>query len=436
VKLFNDVARRLIILSFRRNFEYSPPVAKIPEDIKMPEKRYTRKMSYNDRLFAVVERICPPCLNQFVAEGEGSFDVEKWRDAVRIASAANPGSRLVLKGHLGRSRWVDSGNTPPVTEVDGNSWDGMGPAGAPFLDKGLCLRNGPTSEVLLINGSPLRVCFRTHHAVMDGMGLLTWMEDIFRVLRGEEPKGSTATITDTELARANQTEYRKPFPRNNIAPTGKPSGRKRGVTWKRVIIPGSYKNTLGQVVVLAAREAWRYQDGPVRFAIPVDLRFRQKGLRSTANLAIAIYVEVKKDSTPADIAEDIRKQVAEKRDCMIDRTDPFLRFLPMMYLTRKGNSRIENCNKTGLYGSSGLISNMGKVPVQFFSGGGFNTRLIWGIPPSIENIPFLIGFAIRDDEVTLSLGVPEVLAGENRVDTFFKNLLEGLVPADEGSGKK
>jgi hypothetical protein len=370
-----------------------------------------------------------------VAEGDGTLDVQKWREAVRFASAANPGSRLVLKGHLGASRWVDSGDTPPVTEVDGSSWDGMGPEGAPFLERSLCIRKGPTCEVLLIKGNPTRVCFRSHHAVMDGMGMLTWMGDIFAVLRGEEPKGSNAAITDTELARANQDQYRKPFPRNNIAPTGKPSAAKRGVTWKRVIIPGNYKNILGQVVVLSAREAWRYQDGPVRFAIPVDLRFRQKGLRSTANLAIAIYVEVKRDSSPADVAEDIRRQVAEKRDCMIDRTDPFLRYLPMGYLVKKGNERIDSCNKTGLFGSSGLISNMGKLPMQYFSGGGFNSRIIWGIPPGIENIPFLIGFASREDEVTLSVGMPHTLAGEQRMEIFLRNLKEGLVPADTAGSK-
>jgi len=36
----------------------------------MSKKSYTRKMSYNDRLFAVSEKICPPGLNQFVCEGE------------------------------------------------------------------------------------------------------------------------------------------------------------------------------------------------------------------------------------------------------------------------------------------------------------------------------------------------------------------------------
>lgn len=397
----------------------------------MSKERYTRKMSYNDRLFVVAEQICHPGLNQFICEGEGVMDVEKWREAVKVASEANPGSRVILKGHLGRTRWVDTGITPAVKEVDGKDWDGLGPDGAPFLDTGLDLRKGPVSEVLLIHGTPLRVCFRTHHAVMDGMGLLTWMEDVFHVLRGEAPVGSSSSLTDMELARSVQKEYRTPFPKNNITPTGKPSGDIRGVTWRRVIIPGSYKNILGQVVVLSAREAWKYQEGPVRFAIPVDIRFRQKGLRTTANFAIAIYVEVKKDSTPESIAMDIQKQIAEKRDCMIDRFDPYLRFFPMRFLAKVGNARIKQNNKTGVFGSSGLISNMGRPPVQFFSGGGYNTRLIWGIPPSLESCPFLIGMATRPGEVTLSLQVPKALNQDNRMDTVLQNIINGLVPADK-----
>ena len=386
-------------------------------------------MSYNDRLFAVAGKICQPGMNQFICEGDGVFDVEKWQSAVNVASAANPGSRIILKGHLNRSRWVDSGLNPPVMEVDGSGWDGMSPEGAPFIEKQVDLRKGPVSEVLLVRGNPMRILFRTHHAVMDGMGLLTWMEDVFRVLRGEEPIGSTATVTDTELARSVQKEYRKAFPRDSIVPTGNPESYKRGVTWKRIIIPGSYKNILGQVVVLSAREAWKYQEGPVRFAIPVDIRFRRKGLRSTANLAIAIYVEVKKDSSPESVTADIHKQVMEKRDCMIDRFDPLLRFLPMRLLVKRGNAMINRRNRTGVFGSSGLISNMGRPPMEVYSGGGFNTRLIWGIPPSIENIPFLIGMATRPGEVTLSLAVPHALAGDGRLDAVLDSIIKGLVPA-------
>lgn len=397
----------------------------------MPETKYTRKMSYNERLFITADEICPPVVTQFFFEGKGSFDLQKWQDAVERASAANPGSRLILKGHLGSSRWIDSGITPEVIEIDGKDWNGMGPEGAPFLQKRLNWRQGPTCEVLLINSDPLRVCFRTHHAVMDGRGTLVWAEDVFRELRGEKSIGSVSALTDLELARANQKNYRVPFPRDSIAPTGKVSGDEDGVIWKRINIPGRFANILGQVMILSAHEAWRHQDGPIRFSVPVDLRPHQKGLRSTANLAIAIYVEIKKDSTPESVSLDIKHQLEDKRDCMIDKADPYIRYLPINLLVRKGRSMIKNNKKTNQYGTSGILSNMGKVPLDVFSGGDFNTFSFWGIPPSFESTPYFIGISILDQSVEIMLTMPKVLANNNRLDHALEVLKNGLIPVSQ-----
>jgi len=392
-------------------------------------KKYTRKLTYNERMFIAGDEICPPLINQLFFDGEGSFDLKKWRDAVARASDANPGSRLVLRGFLGLSRWVDSGVTPPVTEIDGGSWDATGPDGAPFLQKRLMPAQGPTSEVILITGKTPRVGFRTHHAVMDGRGTLAWAEDIFRVLRGEDPIGSRSTVSDMEIARSIRKEYRKPFPRDNIAPTGLPEGNERGITWKRILIPGRFNNFLGQVAVLAAREAWKHREGPVRFGVPVDLRSHDKKLRSTGNLSIAIYVEVRPDSTPESVALDIKKQLDEKRDCMIDRWDPLIRHIPLKTLVKKGKSMIEHNTRTGRYGTSGLLTNMGKIPLGIFSGGGFTARAMWGIPPSIESTPFFLGTATHEGTSEMILTLPKVLAGNGRMDRVLENISRGLVPA-------
>jgi len=395
----------------------------------VPEKRYTRKMTYNERIFIAADEICPPVVTQFFFNGDGFFDINKWRDAVEKASAVNPGSRLILKGHLGSSRWIDSGITPPVIEIDGKDWDGRGPDGAPFLQKRLIPRKGPTCEVLLIRGNPLYACFRTHHGVMDGRGTLTWIEDIFRALRGEKLIGALSTISDIELARAHQKKYRVPFPRDNIAPTGKTSGYKTGVTWKRITKPGSYRNILGQVCILLAQEAWKHGNGSVRFSIPSDIRHLQKGLRSTGNLSIAIYIEVKPDSTPESVSLDIKKQLEEKRDCMIDRFDPIIRYFPMKILTSTGKSWVENMYKKEQYGTSGILSNMGKIPLNVFSGGGFNAVSFWGIPPSILSTPYFMGIAVLENSLELIVTLPEVLATDNRLDNILDSIDRGLVPS-------
>ena len=395
----------------------------------MAENIYKRKMSYNERLFVVADEICPPAINQFQFDGHGFFDKKKWQHAVQIASDVNPGSRLVLKGHLGQTRWVDSRITPEVTELDAAGWDGTGPDGAPFLLKRLPPRSGPTCEIFLIHGDPLRVCFRTHHAIMDGMGTLTWIEDIFRVLRDERPLGTVSTITDTELARSVQKKYRKPFPKDSIAPTGMPVQTGSGVRWKRITVPGRFKNLIGQIAVLSAREAWKHQDGPVRFTIPVDLRMHSSCLRSTGNLSIAIYIEITRDTTPESIALDIKKQLVEKRDCMIDRFDPLICHLPMKFLVNRGRSMISNNNRTGRYGTSGIISNMGKLPMNIYSGGGFTAKNVWGIPPSFENIPYFVGFSYTDEALQLSIGIPDTLAANDRMEQLSANICRGLKPA-------
>ncbi len=392
----------------------------------MPDNVYSRKMSYNERMFIAADELCPPLNNQLFFDGTGFFDVTRWRSAVKIASGANPGSRLVLKGYLGGSRWVDSGVTPEVIEIDGRNWDGHSPDNAPFLMKRFNPATGPTSEVLLIRGNTLRVCFRSMHAVMDGRGTLTWAEDIFRVLRGEEPAGSSSTLTDYELVRSVRRDYRKPFPRNSIAPTGNPESSEDGVTWRRIKIQGRFRNLLGQLLFLAANEAWKHQEGPVHFSIPVDLRSRIPGTRSTGNLSIAIYVEVRQDSTPESLTQDIRSQLEEKHDCLIDKGDYLITHLPLKLLVNRGRSMIKKVNSSGRYGTSGAFSHMGQVPLDVFSGGAFTATTFWGIPPGFETIPFFLGSACAEDSIEIILTMPAALASNGRLEQVLNNISTGL----------
>ena len=84
-----------------------------------------RPLSNSTRLWLASDRVCPPCVNQPMYEGTGRFDLKRWKEAVRIASEANRGSRIVLRGMYGSEKWIDSGITPAVREVDGSDWDGL-----------------------------------------------------------------------------------------------------------------------------------------------------------------------------------------------------------------------------------------------------------------------------------------------------------------------
>lgn len=119
---------------------------------------YKRHLSSSERFFLLFNEAGPPFVNQYILEGEGELDKRKSQKAVKDASASNFGMQMALKGVLRFSVWEDTGNSPPVREVDGNSWDGFGPEGATFLYDRLDPYKGPTAEVVLIHGHKQTRC--------------------------------------------------------------------------------------------------------------------------------------------------------------------------------------------------------------------------------------------------------------------------------------
>ncbi|HNQ64436.1 MAG TPA: hypothetical protein PKL38_00520 [Smithella sp.] len=389
-------------------------------------KRYTRKMTFNDRAFVVLNQISPPTVNQFIFDGEGTLDPEKWRRAADAASEANPGTRLVLRGHLSWSRWVDSGINMRVREVDGRNWDGRGPENEPLLEESLPYRGNPTCEIVLIQGPTPRVAFRSHHAVCDGRGTLFWADDVFRVLRGEAVVGSTSTITDVELCKSFQNRYRTPFPAEHIAPAGRAKGNDTGVTWRRCSLKGKMSHLLAQCARLAAEEAWRHGEGVVRFGIPVDLRHRRPELRSTANLSFALYTEVKKETSPDDIARDIALQISRCDECRLTKGDERLEYMPLWMMRYKAKNIIRDRHRRGLYSLSGILSNLGRINLNRFCGGGFTARAFWIIPPAAEYYPFFMVMTGYEGGSDLTISMPKVLASEGRLENTLKRIVHGL----------
>jgi len=385
-------------------------------------------MSFNERLFVVADRLHPPVANRFIFEGTGVPDPERWRRAVEIASAANPGSRLVLKGRLGGCRWVDSGVTPPVIEAP-ECEQGVIPKEAPYLQKPLYPETGPTCDVVLVPGRPMRVIFRTHHGVMDGRGTLTWAEDVFRALRGEHCTGSDSVLTDTELARSFQKKHRRPYPTAQLAPTGIAAGSEPGVEWRRVTLRGRYHNLLPRTAVLVAQEARRNaggREGDVLIGIPVDMRPRLPGLVSTGNLTMAIYVLINPDTTPGQVAEDISRQLKEKAEGMLTPGDDLVRYMPMVLLGAAAKRLINRRHRNGMYSMSGVISNMGRINLEGFRGGGFEASAFWAIPPLVDYLPFFLGMCGYDDTVEMILILPRKLATDGRLDRTMDRLVSSL----------
>lgn len=388
-------------------------------------------MTSTERVYLVNAEVCPPFANQLIIESTGEFKPEIWKNAVEVASAANPGSRLVLKGHLNFARWVDSGKTPPIIEIDGGNWDGMGQKDAPsFLEVPLNPRDH-TCEFIIIHGDPIRFCLKTHHAVMDGRGTMQWFYDIVRVARGEQPIGFNSKITEWQAAKSFQKTGRTPKPHQYIAPTGKPSGNERGFVWRRIKLNGAlYPNSLGQVAMILAREAWSHADGPVRFAVPVDLRTRVPKELSLGNLTNFIYSDINKNDTPESVAANVKHQLENKKDGELYWGDQLVRFMPLSMIRTSLINEIETKNRTGLYRNSGIISNIGEIPRDIFIGGGLTPIDCLGVPPCVDAIPLFLGMMrntpLQICEIIISM--PKVLANNGRFDALLQRIKDEMKP--------
>ncbi len=389
-------------------------------------QHYIRKLSSTERAYLILGDMYPPMANQYFWEGTGVLDPGLWRTAVKQAADSNIGCRLALKGVLNRARWVDSGIPPLVREIDGSRWSGMSPDNADFLTAPLSPWTGQGCEVLLIHGNPLRVVFRTHHAIMDGRGTQTLAEDVFRALRREPLIGSECRTVEQELARSFQKTSRSPSPPVHIAPTGKADGSGRDMYWRRFQVSGTNKKIISRIAVLLAQEARTYSSGPVRIGIPVDLRPRKSGLRSTSNLTNFIYVDVNPEDTHTDIDNDIKQQLFECRDGMLYPGDELIRYMPLGLVRRLADRRIRKSNTLGLYNTTALISNLGKKELKDFTGGGFHATAFWAIPPGSELYPYSVVLAGHGDVIEIIISIPKVMATQGRFDRSIDVLARGL----------
>ena len=390
--------------------------------------RKFRPMSNASRLWVASGNIWPPFCNQMVIEGSGSIDLGLLQKAVEIASDANPGARLVRKGLLRRSGWIDSGIVPRVRSIDGSEWSGYEPGNAPYLLDRLDTRKGPSCEILLLNGPVTRLVFRTHHAVMDGRGTMTWAEDIFRVLRDEKPIGSDfITVEDDLLNLTHRVE--KPRPERYIAPiSSAESGTKhdKGFFWRRQRIQGRYSNLLPSIIFLVSKKARSHANGKIRIGIPVDLRSRRPGLRSTSNLTNAIFINVDNDSTPAKLDNEIKKRLGEKNDGVLTWEDRVLPFIPLTLLEKFLSRESRISKKTGLYRYTAIISNLGKMPVDLFSTKSFTASSIFFIPPGNELTPFFMTLQGSGNDIDFLLTVPEGSNCDERSNDFLNDIIAAL----------
>ncbi|MFF2555794.1 peptide synthetase [Nocardia sp. NPDC058058] len=388
---------------------------------------FRRPISPTEFMYFPMRELAPPFLMQLAIEGVGSIDAEQLRRAVTIAAEANPGARLVREGKF----WVDSGVAPAVRVVD-HALQYPALEADPVLTSPIGPTPESTLEVLLLTAAPTTLVFRVFHGVMDGMGMVMWATDVLRVLRGQEPVGAADPIADDELERKVGAPGRPalmlPRFRSALGTGRQDPGQPRHLLRHRTI------NATGPGAMVRVAAILADEGGPLsRIMIPVDLRRHDPELRSTANLALPLFLDARPGVDWKQLNADKKIGLRERRE-LNQMQAARLSNLPQA----PGRVLLRSLNWTGArLGrnlASATVSHMGRYDFDELAVPGFTPTSVRVLPQHSVAMPLLMGLTEGGGRTELTVsarsgrGIPERL--DALLDRIVNTLEKDLAPTD------
>jgi len=287
-------------------------------------------------------------------------------------------------------------------------------------------RDGPACEVLITSGSPTRIILRAQHASMDGRALMLMGQALFALLRGEAPpRAELGPLNDQELARSLEAPAEEMAGRSCISPTGAAGSSSLEMTWGCRHIEGKFSRMLERLA-LALEAATTTVEGDVRIDVPVDMRRHRPGLSSSANLTGMLRLSMRELCQAEDpveaVAQLIRAKLAKNEEAQIVRRAEFARFVPVRLMAHIARRQARRSLENGLFGSTAVISNLGKLDLAQFGGGGFRADRCYIVPPGNPGLPLFLTCVGSNSGVDLCASMPLALANGGRLEGLLDRL--------------
>ncbi|MFJ2838165.1 peptide synthetase [Nocardia sp. NPDC087230] len=378
---------------------------------------FRRPISTTERMYFPMRDLAPPFLMQLVVPGDGDLDPDRLRRAVAVAATVTPGARLVRRG----AEWVDAGIAPAVRVVPGHVLHETTLEADPVLTSPIGPTPETTVEVLLLTGAPVTLVFRVFHGVMDGMGMVLWVTNVLRALRGQDPIPQLDPVADQELVDRVGAPGKPAamVPRYRSA-TGR--GRQRRGVARHLLrhrrIDAAGPGALARVCALLAAET----PGTSRIMMPVDLRRHDPALRSTANLALPLFLDIESGRDWTWVKEQIKTGLRERRE-----------------LNQLANTRItlvpDPVNRGVLHTTNWLgarwgrnlasatVSHMGRFTADELAVPGFRPTGLYVLPQHSVAMPLLFGLTEFDGHTDLTVSA----RNGDGVEARLEALLDGIV---------
>ncbi len=380
---------------------------------------FRRQVSTTERMYFPMRELAPPFLMQLVVPGEGNIDPETLRTAVITAAAATPGARLRRHG----AEWVDS-EIPPAVRVVEHRLSYPALETDPVLTSPIGPTPDTTVEVLLLTGTQPILVFRVFHGVMDGIGMVAWATNVLRALRGEDPVPQPDPVADQELvAKVGAPGRPTPMIPRYRAAVGR-GRRRRDLTphllrHRRVeaIAPGA----LARVCALLAAET----RGTSRIMMPVDLRRHDPALRSTANLALPLFLDIEPGHDWTTIKDQIKAGLRERRE-LNQLANTRVALVPDAI--NRGVLRTTNWlgARFGRNLASATVSHMGRFTADELAVPGFRPTGLFVLPQHSVAMPLLFGLTEFDGHTELTVSARNGAGIEPRLEALLDRIVAML----------
>lgn len=402
----------------------------------MIKDKFYKKLSNSERFYQVCENLAPPFSLQMIVEGNGELSVKSLENAVRLASEANRGTRLILKNSGLKKYWIDSEIPPPIKEIHDKSFHEFDEqkiiiqsSKNPHLYNRLDIEKGPTCEIIIIRGQKTKILFRALHSVMDARGLLFWSEEVFRALRGDELLGTNTTISDIDYYKSfnKKSNINKvPLKSRNPSPLGKKLNNDWSPVWARKQINGKFSSLVSQLAYLLAQESYSHQDKNVEIMISSDLRNKENNFRTTGNLSSPIYINIDKKDSWIDIYSQIISKFNNNDDKQVDKSEVMVHIIPIKLMTLFLKKHLKKIYSEDSFIFSVAIANIGKLNPKSFDCNSFQCSNIMFLPVDIPGYSISLMCTELPDHTELFLSAPAFLTSNERFKNLINNLENGL----------
>ncbi|WP_181699675.1 peptide synthetase [Nocardia sp. GTS18] len=381
---------------------------------------FRRPVTTTERMYFPMRTLAPPFLMQLVVPGEGAIDPQRLRTAVAAAAEVTPGARLRRQGDI----WVDSGIVPAVRVVDDHEF------GYPALESDPVLTGdiGPTAdatvEVLLLTANSPTLVFRVFHGVMDGMGMVLWATNVMRALRGDDPVPQPDPVADQQLVdRVGAPGKPTPMIPRYRSAVGR--GRQRRGTARHLLrhrrVQAAGPGALARVCALLAAET----PGTSRIMMPVDLRRHDPALRSTANLALPLFLDIAPGQDWTQIKDDIKAGLAQRRE-LNQLANTRITLVPDP--VNRGVLRTTNWlgARLGRNLASATVSHMGRFTSDDLAVPGFRPTGLFVLPQHSVAMPLLFGLTEFDGHTELTVSARNGAGIEARLEALLDRIVTML----------